>query len=173
MPDAPLLPDDEQPSIPSIPTTRGGDPDALGRIDHYDLLRRLGGGGFGVVYLARDTVSGVEVAIKTLHPLLKRNAEEMDLLREKFRLVHGLTHPNIAKALVIHLVQEINVWDEAARAEPKTERSAKRVFGEFYLPSSIGGGMGVRLSRRRRRGVLQIAGRERDREGVPWARGMV
>ena len=69
-----------------MPTLSGGDPDAIGRIDHFDLLRKLGGGGFGVVYLARDTVSGIEVALKTLHPLLKHDAEEMDLLREKFKL---------------------------------------------------------------------------------------
>lgn len=63
-------------------------------------MRKLGGRGFGVVYLARDTMSGVEVALKTLHPLLKTNAEEMERLREKFALVSRLSHPNIASALV-------------------------------------------------------------------------
>ena len=40
----------------------------LARIDQYELVRELGGGGFGTVYLARDTVSGVEYAVKGLPP---------------------------------------------------------------------------------------------------------
>ena len=137
-----ILPDDGPVSMPSMPTQHGGDPDALGRIDQYDLLRKLGGGGFGVVYLARDSVSGVEVALKTLHPLLKHNAEEMDMLREKFRLVHGLTHPNIAKALVLHPCREIHVWDESARAELKLS-PGDSVMAMDYAP-------GVTLSKWRR-----------------------
>ena len=142
MNDAPILSDDDPYSMPSMPTMHGGDPDALGRIDHYDLLRKLGGGGFGVVYLARDTASGVAVALKTLHPLIKRNAEEMDLLREKFALVSRLAHPNIATALVLHPVRDIHVWDDAARAELKLS-PGDSVMVMRYAP-------GITLSRWRR-----------------------
>ena len=37
---------------------------SLGRIDQYELIRELGGGGFGCVYLACDTVAGIDVEMK-------------------------------------------------------------------------------------------------------------
>ena len=47
----------------------------LGRIDQYDIERKLGGGGFGSVYLASDRVAGIKVAVKGLSPLVKNNME--------------------------------------------------------------------------------------------------
>ena len=89
MTDAPLLPDDNPPSIPSERTMRGrttprgerlraGDV-LLGR---YTVLSELGEGGMGVVYRCLDSVGGIEVALKCLPPELSRNEGEMEGIRE-------------------------------------------------------------------------------------------
>ena len=85
-------------------TLRSTDGALLGRIDQYELKRELGGGGFGCVYLARDTVAGIDVAVKGLPPLVRLNKEELENVRKNFALVSRLHHPNIAAALTLHPV---------------------------------------------------------------------
>ena len=99
---------------------------ALGRIDQYELLRELGGGGFGMVYLARDTVAGIEVAVKGLPPLVRNIADELECIRENFALVSKLHHPHIAAALVLHPAKEVTYADESVR-------QALRVLPNDYL----------------------------------------
>jgi len=82
-------------------------PDCLGTIDQFALLEKLGGGGYGVVYLAEDTFTDVRYALKTVRPELKSSIEEMDNLKEKFALVQKLSHPHIAKADFIHRAKDI------------------------------------------------------------------
>ncbi|MBO7222763.1 MAG: protein kinase, partial [Kiritimatiellae bacterium] len=102
----------------SMPTMRGDTKEGtLGRIDQYDIIRYLGGGGFGVVYLVRDTLSNVEYAIKTLHPLLKSNPEEMENLRSQFKLVSKLNHSHIASAMYLHPVKEVVYANEDVRKD--------------------------------------------------------
>lgn len=105
---------------PGAPAGRAGIPGngpVLGRIDQYELLSRLGAGAFGVVYLARDTASGVLVAVKTLHPRFKENAEELERVRENFALVQRLQHPAIAAARALYRVSRVEFSDETARRE--------------------------------------------------------
>ena len=95
-------------SINDDVTMRGGSAASAGRIDQYELLRELGGGGFGCVFLAKDTVAGIEVAVKGLPPEVKHNKEELENIRENFALVSRLHHPNIAAALVLHPAKEVS-----------------------------------------------------------------
>lgn len=94
-------------------TMRSSASEALGRIDQYELVRELGGGGFGTVYLARDTVSGVDVAVKGLPPLVRNNREELENIRRNFALVSRLHHPNIAAALVLHPANKVEYFDKS------------------------------------------------------------
>jgi eukaryotic-like serine/threonine-protein kinase len=57
----------------------------------YKILAPLGSGGFGTVYLAKDTWIDKQVAIKVPH---KQNLDFGELLREP-RLLASVNHPNI------------------------------------------------------------------------------
>lgn len=103
-------------SSPSFVTNKNDIPsDALGRFDQYIVLKQLGGGAFGIVYLALDTVSNAKIAVKTLHPLLRDNADEMARMRANFAIVSRLHHSHMAPALVLHLVQEVESFPEGGK----------------------------------------------------------
>ncbi|MEO5988273.1 MAG: protein kinase, partial [Candidatus Eisenbacteria bacterium] len=70
--------------------------DALPRIGHYQLLRQLGVGGMGEVYLAHDTRLEREVAIKLLPPAFASDAERVERFRREALALASLSHPNIA-----------------------------------------------------------------------------
>jgi serine/threonine-protein kinase len=64
-------------------------------IGHYRLIRRIGRGGMGEVYLARDTRLGRPAALKLLHSSLTRDAARVRRFRQEARAASALNHPNI------------------------------------------------------------------------------
>jgi serine/threonine-protein kinase len=64
-------------------------------IEHYEIIRRLGAGGSGVVYLANDTLLQRPVVMKILRKgLLSAEQMRSTVLREA-RLASAIEHPNV------------------------------------------------------------------------------
>lgn len=75
------------------------------KIGRYEVLRRIDGGGMGVVYLARDPVACRNVALKRLHTFGdERDAAPAGAIRQEVRAMAALRHDNVV--LVHDLYEE-------------------------------------------------------------------
>jgi serine/threonine protein kinase len=65
------------------------------RIGKYVLEEKLGEGGNGAVFAARDSVLGRRVAVKLLHPQLVTDAAVAGRFRQEAQAMAQLSHPNV------------------------------------------------------------------------------
>lgn len=67
----------------------------MGSIREFTIIRRLGEGGMGEVYLARDRNLGRNVAAKGLSPELTRNAQFIERFQHEARTPASLSFKNL------------------------------------------------------------------------------
>ncbi|MGD8376759.1 MAG: protein kinase [Acidobacteriota bacterium] len=72
------------------------------RVGPYEILEKLGQGGMGEVWRARDTALDREVAIKVLPELFARDAERLARFEREAKLLASLNHPAIAAVHGLH-----------------------------------------------------------------------
>ncbi len=65
--------------------------------DRFEMIKTLGMGAVGMVYLARDKESDELVALKVLRPGLRKNKEIIARFRREIQIANKLDHPNIAR----------------------------------------------------------------------------
>ncbi|MCP5525426.1 MAG: SUMF1/EgtB/PvdO family nonheme iron enzyme [Verrucomicrobiales bacterium] len=68
----------------------------------FTLIRELGRGGMGVVWLAQDTSLGEQVALKFLPPEVCHDPVALNDLRRETVKSHRLTHPNVIRIHDFH-----------------------------------------------------------------------
>jgi len=83
------------------PPTR---PDAIGRIDHYEILQVLGRGGFGIVFRAFDDVLQRVVALKVLAPSIAATSPARKRFLREARSFAQVRHENVVQ---IYAVEEL------------------------------------------------------------------
>ena len=86
------------PAATEEPRAAGPDPRRLG---DYQILRRLGEGGMGAVFLGYHEKTGRHVAIKVLSEQLAGNAAYVDRFKREARSVLYLDHPNIVRGFEV------------------------------------------------------------------------
>ncbi|MGM0558904.1 MAG: serine/threonine protein kinase [Myxococcota bacterium] len=94
---APPVPKDKPSSLSQVKDER-----IIGRtfFGEYEVVKSLGRGGMGAVYLAKQKSIGHDVAIKVLHARAAESDEHVKRFHREAKVISLLTHPNIVRVLI-------------------------------------------------------------------------
>lgn len=103
------------------------------RLGPYEIIGKIGAGGMGEVYRARDGRLKREVAIKLLPAGLARDADALRRLEQEARAIAALNHPNL-----------LAIYDTGATAEDAPYLVCELLEGETLRERLAAGALPVR-----------------------------
>lgn len=115
--------------------------EGMARIGKYRLIRELGRGGMGVVYLAEDTRLERQIALKVLHPFLSMDGEFVRRFTSEARAIAALAHKGIVR---IHAFEEVE-GSHLIDMEYIEGGALDRHMREGHLSPTLGLGIAVRV----------------------------
>jgi CheY-like chemotaxis protein len=128
----------------------------IGRtVSHYEITDRIGGGGMGVIYRARDLRLDRQVALKFIAPELRRDSEARRRFKHEARAASALDHPNIC---TIHDIEETEDGREFIVMAAYDGETLRERVGRGPLPVST---------------AIEIAGQVSRALAAAHARGIV
>jgi Tol biopolymer transport system component len=96
------------------------------RIGNYDVISRLGAGGIGEVWLARDVNLGRMVALKLLWPKFMGDPYHVRRFQQEARAASALNHPNIVTVYEIGKTEGVDfIAEERVDGETIRQRVAR------------------------------------------------
>jgi serine/threonine-protein kinase len=123
----------------STPATNTPDPLLGTTVGSFRLVRRIGHGGMGSVYLGEQTLIGSKVAVKMLHEHLASDASLVQRFYAEARAVNLIGHPNIVNIFDMNVVPPRRYYliMEYLEGEPLSAAPAGPMAPERALPILI------------------------------------
>ncbi|HZX42108.1 MAG TPA: serine/threonine-protein kinase, partial [Myxococcaceae bacterium] len=120
----------------STPATSAPDPLLGTTVGSFRLVRRIGHGGMGSVYLGEQTLIGSKVAVKVLHEHLASDASLVQRFYAEARAVNLIGHPNIVNIFDMNVVPPRRYYliMEYLEGEPLSAAPAGPMPPERALP---------------------------------------
>jgi len=114
------------------------------RLGDYELIQKLGEGGMGAVYRAKQLSTDRIVALKVLPRSLARQAEFLERFRREAEIILSLDHPNIVKGvgigaaegyyyLAMEFVDGIDVYSLLERRGVLEERRSLEIIMQIAM----------------------------------------
>jgi len=105
----PAIPDAIQLLVQEYNESMNANEDLTGRVlSHYRILKRLGSGGMGEVYLAEDTQLDRKIALKVLPPEFASDPNRMKRFVREAKAASAIDHSNIVHIYEINEVAGVN-----------------------------------------------------------------